>query len=109
MTVPKNPIPRANATNLNRFFSITMFLVYSVADETSSEVIKRIIAMAASHKLMSEIDKGNFNFQPSSSKLYQNSIVSPLVDILSCWIVTIFPVVLAIAHAIALVKGSPRR
>ncbi|MEM3673347.1 MAG: hypothetical protein QW468_03885 [Candidatus Bathyarchaeia archaeon] len=60
ITVAINPIPKANATSLRRFFSITMLREYSVAEDISSEVIKRIIAITASQRLMSDIDIGKF-------------------------------------------------
>ena len=42
-------------------------------------------------------------------KRYQTSIVCPSGDRLSLSIVTILPVVLAIAHAMALTSGHPRK
>jgi NADH/NAD ratio-sensing transcriptional regulator Rex len=57
-TVAINPIPKANATNRRRFFSIIMFLEYSVVEDISSEVISRMIAVTASQRLMSDIDIG---------------------------------------------------
>jgi DNA-directed RNA polymerase specialized sigma54-like protein len=56
------PVPNAKATSLRRFFSITMLLEYSVEEESSSDVIKRMIAVTASHKPTSDIDKGKFIF-----------------------------------------------
>jgi len=59
-TVAMNPIPKANATSRRRFFSIMMFLEYSVEEDISSEVISRMIAITASHRLMSDMDIGKF-------------------------------------------------
>jgi hypothetical protein len=39
-----------------------MFLEYSVEEDSSSDVIKRIIAMTASQRLTSDVDKGKFIF-----------------------------------------------
>jgi hypothetical protein len=61
-TVAINPIPKANATSRRRFFSIIMFLEYSVVDDISSEVISRMIAITASQRLMSDIDIGKLIF-----------------------------------------------
>jgi hypothetical protein len=52
------PVPNAKATSLRRFFSITMF----PEDDSSSDVINRIIAMTASQRLISDIDRGKFIF-----------------------------------------------
>ena len=60
ITVAMKPVPKAKATSRRRSFSITMFLEYSVVAEMSSEVIRRIIAITASHRLMSDIDIGKF-------------------------------------------------
>jgi hypothetical protein len=57
-----NPVPNAKATSLRRFFSITTFLEYSVEEDSSSEVISRMIAMTASQRLMSDVERGNFIF-----------------------------------------------
>jgi len=56
------PVPNVKATSLRRFFSITMFLEYSVEEDSSSDVIRRIIAVTASQRLMSDIDRGKFIF-----------------------------------------------
>jgi hypothetical protein len=61
-TVAMNPIPKANATSRRRFFSIIIFLEYSVAEDISSEVISILIAITASHRLMSDTDIGKFTF-----------------------------------------------
>lgn len=59
-TVAMNPIPKVNATSRSLFFSIIIFLEYSVAEDISSEVISRMIAMIASQRLMSDMDIGKF-------------------------------------------------
>jgi len=56
------PVPNAKATSLMRFLSITMFLEYSVEEDISSDVIKRMIDMTASQRLTSDGDKGNSIF-----------------------------------------------
>ena len=55
-----NPMPRPKATNLRRALSITMFLEYPLDEDSSSEVIKTMIAMIASQRPISETDKGKF-------------------------------------------------
>lgn len=60
MTVIMKTVPKARAKSCKRFRSITMFCAYSVEEESSSEVIKRIIAVTASHKLISNIERGKF-------------------------------------------------
>lgn len=62
MTVTMKPVPNAKATSLRRFFSITIFLEYPVEEDSSSDVINRIIAMTASQRLMSDTDRGKFIF-----------------------------------------------
>jgi hypothetical protein len=57
-----NPVPNAKATSLRWFFSITTFLEYSVEEDSSSEVINRMIAMTASQRLMSDVERGKFIF-----------------------------------------------
>ena len=64
MTVIMNPIPRASATSLRRFFSIIMFPAYLVADDRSSDVIRSMIAITASQRLISFIESGKFIFTP---------------------------------------------
>jgi hypothetical protein len=39
-----------------------MLLKYSVEEDSSSDVIKRIVAVTASQRLMSDIDRGKFIF-----------------------------------------------
>lgn len=62
MTVIMNPVPNAKATSLKRFLSITIFWEYSVGEASNSDVIKRIIAMTASQRPMSNIERGKFIF-----------------------------------------------
>lgn len=57
-TVTIKAIPNPKATSLRRFFSTTILREYSVAEETISEVISRIIAIAANQRLMSDRDNG---------------------------------------------------
>jgi hypothetical protein len=53
------PVPNAKAASLRRFLSITMF---PVEEDTSSDVVRRMIAMTASQRLTSDMDKGQFIF-----------------------------------------------
>ena len=52
------PIPSANARTLRRFLSKTMLPKYPVEEDSSSEVISRIIAVTASQRLMSDMESG---------------------------------------------------
>jgi hypothetical protein len=61
-TVIIKPIPNARDTSLRRLFSITMFPEYSVEEDSNSDVIKRMIAIMANQRLMSDIDSGKFIF-----------------------------------------------
>lgn len=63
-TVIMKPIPNANAICLKRLFSINTFLAYPVEKNSSSDVAKRMIAVNASHRLMSDMDNGKFIFSP---------------------------------------------
>jgi len=60
ITVTMKPIPRARATSLNLFLSIAIFLEYVDEEDRSSEVVSSIIAIAASHRPMSDMDRGKF-------------------------------------------------
>ena len=62
ITVIMKPVPSARATSLRRFLSITIFLEYTVEEDRSSDVIKRTIAMTASQRLTSDIERGKFIF-----------------------------------------------
>jgi hypothetical protein len=62
MTVIMKPVPNARATSLRRFFSTTMFLEYSAEEDSSSEVVNKIIAITASQRLKSDIERGKFIF-----------------------------------------------
>lgn len=53
-----NPKPNARATSLRRFFSIINLDEYSAAEDMSSDVISKIIAMTANQRLMSDSDMG---------------------------------------------------
>lgn len=56
------PAPNAKAASLRRFLSIMMFPEYPVEEDTSSDVVKRMIAMTASQRLTSDMDKGKSIF-----------------------------------------------
>lgn len=57
-----NPIPRASAAILRRRFSIATFPSRPVELERSSEVMRRIIAVTASQRPMSDTDSGKWRF-----------------------------------------------
>jgi len=48
------------ATSLKRFLSTLTCAEYSGIEKSNSDVIKSIIAVTASHKLISDSDKGKF-------------------------------------------------
>ena len=58
-TVAMKPIPKVRATCLNSFLSIAMFLEIVDEEDRSSEVMSSIMAIAASHRPMSDIDRGS--------------------------------------------------
>jgi hypothetical protein len=58
MTVIMNPTPKASAISLRRFFSMIRFLEYFVELVSSSEVIISMMAVTASQRPMSEIERG---------------------------------------------------
>lgn len=58
--VTRKPKPQPVATNLKRFLSITSRAEISGREYMSSDVINSIIAVKASHKLISDTDKGKF-------------------------------------------------
>jgi hypothetical protein len=60
MTVIMNPTPRASAISLSRLMSMTMFLEYFVEDDSNSDVISSMMAVTASHRLKSDMDRGKF-------------------------------------------------
>ena len=68
ITVAMNPSPNVKAASLRRFFSITMFPEYHDEVDNSSDVIRRMIAMTASQRLMSDIDNGKVIFYPSMKR-----------------------------------------
>ena len=62
MTVIMNPAPDARAMSRSRFLSIMMFPEYLVEEESSSDVMRSIIAVTASQRLMSDVVNGNCIF-----------------------------------------------
>ncbi|MHA1267695.1 MAG: hypothetical protein ACTSRS_20840 [Candidatus Helarchaeota archaeon] len=60
------PIPSARAASLRFFLSIAMFLEYVDVDDRSSDVVSDIMAMTASHRPMSDIDRGKCILYPST-------------------------------------------
>lgn len=70
MTVTMKASPSPIAISLSRVFSMTIFLKYSAWEDNNSEVMSRIIAVTASQRLMSDVDKGKFMF---SSLLYNDT------------------------------------
>lgn len=58
-TVNRKLAPRVRAISLRRFFSTATSDRYFVEEKSSSEVIKSIIAVTASHKLRSDTVSGN--------------------------------------------------
>jgi len=57
-TVAMKPTPSARAMSLRRFFSSMMLREYVVEEASSSEVIRSMIAVAASQRLMSDSVSG---------------------------------------------------
>jgi len=64
-TVMRNSIPVAIAAFFSRFLLISMF-VFPWYGEMSSEVMSRIMDVNASHRLMSQKDRGMFTGYPST-------------------------------------------
>lgn len=64
ITVNMNPKPNARAISLRRFFSIINLDEYSFAEDISSDVISKIIAMTANQRLMSDKVIGKLIFSP---------------------------------------------
>jgi hypothetical protein len=58
--VTKKPKPHPRADSLKRFFSIMIRDECPGDEYNNSDVIKSIVAIAASHKLISDNDKGKF-------------------------------------------------
>jgi hypothetical protein len=75
-TVTKKPKPHPTALNLSKCLSSTTRAAYPGDEFNSSEVISRIIAVTASHKLISEIDKGKIMRSPDKFKLSDNAAVA---------------------------------
>lgn len=57
-TVIMKPAPSARAASLSLVLSIVMYMY----EERSSDVIRRMIAMVASQRLMSDVDRGKSIF-----------------------------------------------
>ena len=57
-TVTRKPTPQPRATSLKRLLLIETLEEYSGSEYSNSDVIKSTIAVAASHRLMSDKDKG---------------------------------------------------
>jgi hypothetical protein len=60
ITVTKNAIPQPIAANRILVLLIRILLEYSCEEVRSSDVIRRIIAVAASHTLISVNERGIF-------------------------------------------------
>jgi hypothetical protein len=58
ITVKKNPNPHPIAAVRRRPLSISILAEYSAEEYNNSDVIRRIIAVTASHKLRSDNDSG---------------------------------------------------
>ena len=56
----KKARPQPTAANRNRFRSIRKYIEITGVENNNSEVINRISAVIASHKPMSEIERGKF-------------------------------------------------
>ena len=67
MTVTMKPNPKVKATNLNCFVSIAMFLENVDDEDKISEVMSNMMAITASHRPMSDIDRGKFILYPSTN------------------------------------------
>lgn len=61
-TVAMNPSPKAMATRRRRFFSMITSPKCPDTEDIISDVISRIMAVAASQRLISDIDIGKFMF-----------------------------------------------
>jgi len=58
--VARKAKPTPMATSLNLFLLIIILVEYSGKEYNNSDVIKSMIAVTASHKLISDNDKGKF-------------------------------------------------
>ena len=58
MTMTMKPIPKAKVSSVNRFLSMVIFLEYIDEEERSSEVISNIIAITATQRPKSCVDRG---------------------------------------------------
>ena len=80
-TVARKATPTPMATSLKRFLLIMILAEYSGKEYNNSDVIKSIIAVTASHKLMSDSVKGKFitlNLARYDTKLLWSSRQEPL-------------------------------
>ena len=59
-TVTRKPRPKPRATILKRFLSIAIRAEYFGDEYNSSDVIRSIMAVIASHKLMSDRESGKY-------------------------------------------------
>lgn len=59
-TVTRKPTPKPRATSLKSFLSIIIRVEYLGDEYNNSDVTRSIMAVIASHKLMSDSDKGKF-------------------------------------------------
>ena len=75
-TVTKKPKPHPIAHIRNKRLSSTIRAAYPGDEYSSSVVISRIIAVTASHKLISEIDKGKIMFSPDEFKHGVNATIT---------------------------------
>jgi hypothetical protein len=81
-TVARKAKPTPMATSLNRFLLIIILAEYSGNEYNNPEVIKSIIAVTASHKLISDNDKGkiiDLNLAPCDTTLLWSSRQETLV------------------------------
>ena len=108
ITVAMKASPTPMDMSLRRVRSMTMSLKYVVEEERNSDVTSSIMAVIASHRPMSDIDSGKFICY-SLRNWSSTVIVCPSRDTLSCCIVTVFPVFFAMAQAMALIMGLPRK
>ena len=69
-TVTKKPMPHPTATNLSRFLSTGISCDNFGEANRSSDVINSMMAVAASHRLMSDADKAKFIYPDLSQ--FQN-------------------------------------
>jgi hypothetical protein len=107
-TVIKKPMPDPVATILKSLLSSIVRAEYWGNENSISEVIRRIRAIAASHNSISATVNGKFILPHASTILIQTDSAKPSGDVFCFSIVTGLPDALATAHATALTKGQPR-